>query len=251
LQLCRSGRISWADMVLAPSVAGLFKWRQFEPEMILLAVGWYLRFSLSYRDVEELLAERGLHADHVTVWRWVQRYAPEMGRRLRSKLQPTNDSWRVDETYVRVKGNWVYLYRAVDSTGATIDFLLSAKRDTGAAKRFLAKALRGENHPHPRIINTDKDAAYPPAIVQLKTEGALEENCGHRPVQYLNNVLEQDHRAIKRRIRASQHFRSFWGAWRTIAGYEAVHMMRKGQACESTKVCLSHRLILGLFAATS
>jgi transposase-like protein len=91
-------------MVLAPSVAGLFKWRQFEPEMILLAVGWYLRFSLSYRDVEELLAERGLHADHVTVWRWVQRYAPEMERRLRSKLQPTNDSWRVDETYVRVKG---------------------------------------------------------------------------------------------------------------------------------------------------
>ena len=101
LQLCRSSRISWADMVLAPSVAGLFKWRQFEPEVILLAVGWYLRFSLSYRDVEELLAERGLHADHVTVWRWVQRYAPEMERHLRSRLKPTNDSWRVDETYIR------------------------------------------------------------------------------------------------------------------------------------------------------
>jgi len=114
---------------------------------------------------------------------------------------------RVDETYIRVKGKWVYLYRAVDSTGATIDFLLSARRDTAAAKRFLAKALGGANHPHPRVINTDKDAAYPPAIVQLKAEGALEENCGHRPVQYLNNVLEQDHRAIKRRMRASQHFR--------------------------------------------
>jgi IS6 family transposase len=114
-------------MVLAPSVAGLFKWRQFEPEMILLAVGWYLRFSLSYRDGEELLAERGLRADHVTVWRWVQRYAPEIQRRLRPRLRPTNDSWRVDETYIRVKGKWVYLYRAVDSTGATIDFLLSAK----------------------------------------------------------------------------------------------------------------------------
>jgi DDE domain len=99
-------------MVLAPSVAGLFKWRQFEPEVILLAVGWYLRFSLSYRDVEELLAERGLHADHVTVWRWVQRYAPEMERRLRSRLKQTNDSWRVDETYIRVKGKWVYLYRS-------------------------------------------------------------------------------------------------------------------------------------------
>jgi transposase, IS6 family len=195
-------------MLLASSVCGLFKWRQFEPEVILLAVGWYLRFSLSYRDVEELLADRGLHADHVTIWRWVQSYAPEMERRLRSKLKPTNDSWRVDETYIRVKGKWVYLYRAVDSTGATIDFLLSARRDTVAAKRFLAKALGGAHHPHPRVINTDKDAAYPPAIVRLKAEGALEEDCQHRPVQYLNNVLEQDHRAIKRRVRASQHFRS-------------------------------------------
>jgi IS6 family transposase len=154
-----------------------------------------------------------------------------------------------DETYIRVKGKWVYLYRAVDSTGATIDFLLSAKRDTTAAKRFLAKALGGTNHPHPRVINTDKDAAYPPAIVELKAEGALVENCRHRPVQYLNNVLEQDHRAIKRRLRASQHFRSFWGAWRTIAGYEAIHMIRKGQACCS--VGLLHDFILGLFAATN
>ena len=132
-------------MVLEPSAAGLFKWRQFEPEMILLAVGWYLRFSLSYRDVEELLAERGLLVDHVTVWRWVQRYAPELERRLRRRLKPTNDSWRVDETYIRVKGNWVYLYRAVDSTGATIDFLLSAKCDAAAAECFLAKALGGES----------------------------------------------------------------------------------------------------------
>jgi hypothetical protein len=132
-------------MVLAPSVAGLFKWRQFEPEVILLAVGWYLRFSLSYRDVEELLVEHGLSVDHVTVWRWVQRYAPEIQRRLRPRLRPTNDSWRVDEIYIRLKGKWVYLYRAVDSTGATIDFLLSAKRDAAAAERFLAKALVGEN----------------------------------------------------------------------------------------------------------
>ena len=241
-------------LLLASSVCGLFKWRQFEPEMILLAVGWYLRFSLSYRDVEELLAERGLHADHVTVWRWVQRYAPEMERRLRSKLKPTNDSWRVDETYIRVKGKWVYLYRAVDSTGATIDFLLSAKRDTVAAKRFLAKALDGKNHPAPRVINTDKDAAYPPAIVQLQAEAALEENCHHRPVQYLNNVLEQDHRAIKRRIDASQHFRSFWGAWCTIAGYEAIHMIRKGQACGSVSAArggLLHRFNLDLFSAVA
>ena len=232
----------------------LFRGRHFEDVIIILCVRWYLRYSLSYRDLEEMMAERGLSVDHVTVWRWVQRYAPELDRRLRKRLKTTNDSWRVDETYVRVKGKWVYLYRAVDSAGATIDFLLSAKRDAAAAERFLTKALGGENHPAPRVINTDKDAAYPPAIVQLKSEAALEENCCHRPVQYLNNVLEQDHRAIKRRVRASQHFRSFWGAWRTIAGYEAIHMIRKGQACWSAtgaKVCLLHRFILGLFAATN
>jgi transposase, IS6 family len=115
---------------------------------------------------------------------------PEMERRLHSRLKSTSDSWRVDETYIRVKGKWRYLYRAVDSTGATLDFLLSAKQDAAAAKRFLAKALGRANHPTPRVINTDKHAAYPPAIVQLKDEGVLEETCQHRPVQYLNNVLE-------------------------------------------------------------
>ena len=197
-------------MLLAPSVAALFKWRQFEPEMILLAVGWYLRFSLSYRDVEELLAERGLLVDHVTVWRWVQRYAPELERRLRPRLEPTNDSWRVDETYIRVKGKWRYLYRAVDSSGATLDFLLSAKQDAVAAKRFLLKALGGANHPVPRVINTDGHAAYPPAVTQLKAEGSLAEDCRHRPVPYLNNVLEQDHRAIKRRVNASRFWCKFY-----------------------------------------
>ena len=237
-------------LLLASSVCDLFKWRQFEPEVILLAVGWYLRFSLSYRDVEELLAERGLHADHVTVWRWVQRYAPELQRCSRLRLNPTNDSWRMDETYVRLRGKWRYLYRAVDSTGATLDFLLSAKQDAAAAKRFLVKTLGRANHPTPRVINTDGHAAYPPAVAQLKTEGALAEDCRHRPVPNLNNVLEQDHRAIKRRVNASQHFRSFWGAWRTIAGYEAIHMIRKGQACCSAtgaKVGLLHRFIVSMF----
>jgi IS6 family transposase len=155
-------------LILASSVCGPFKWRQFEPEVILLAVGWYLRFSLSYRDVEELLADRGLHADHVTVWRWVQRYAPEMERRLRSELKPTNDSWRVDETYIRVKGKWVYLYRAVDSTGATIDFLLSARRDTVAAKRFQSQSL-GSTEP-PRSSGHQCAAAAAPALVFLQSQ---------------------------------------------------------------------------------
>jgi IS6 family transposase len=118
-----------------------------------MAVGWYLRFSLSYRDVEEPLIERGLVTDHVTVWRWVQRYAPELERRLRAHLQSTNKIWRVDETFVRVKGKWAYFYRAVDSTGATIDFLLSAQRDAAAAKRFFQKALRSPGHPTPGVIN--------------------------------------------------------------------------------------------------
>src|ERR1700745_344265 len=155
-------------MFRIPSISGLFKWRQFEPEVILLAVGWDLRFSLSYRDVEELLAERGLHADHVTVWRWVQRYAPEMERSLHSRLKPTSDSWRVDETYIRVKGKWRYLYRAVDSSGATLDFLLSAKQDAAAAKRFLAKALGRANHPAPRVISTDGHSAYPDRATQSR-----------------------------------------------------------------------------------
>jgi transposase-like protein len=114
--------------------------------------------------------------------------------------------------------------------------------------------LLAENHPAPRVINTDKHAGYPPAIVRLKAEDALKENCRHRPVQYLNNVLEQDHRAIKRRVKASQHFRSFWAAWRTIAGYEAIHMIRKGQACENAAGGLGillHRFILALFSAVT
>jgi DDE domain len=122
-------------------------------------------------------------------------------------LRPTNDSWRVDETYIRVKGKWVYLYRAVDSTGATIDFLLSAKRDAAAAERFLAKALGAENHPAPRVINTDEHAGYPPAIGRLKAEEALEENCRHgaRPVEGLGfvglelfDVVHCKYRKIKR-----------------------------------------------------
>src|ERR1700726_567559 len=112
----------------------IFKWRQTAPELILCAVRWYLRYSLSLRDVEELFAERGLEADHTTIWRWVQRYGPELEMRLRRHLKPTKKSWRVDETYIRVKGAWCYLYRAIDSTGVTIDFLLSALRDCGPQK---------------------------------------------------------------------------------------------------------------------
>jgi IS6 family transposase len=208
----------------------IFKWRQTAPELILCAVRWYLRYSLSLRDVEELCAERGLAADHTTIWRWVQRYSPELDQRLRRDLKPTNKSWRVDETYIRVKGRWCYLYRAIDSTGATIDFLLSMMRDAAAARRLFCQALSAPSHPPPRVINTAKARLYCAAIAEVKADGTLRRGCRHRPVQYLNNILEQDHRAIKRRVQAKQGFRAFHAAQHTIAGYEAVHMIRKGQA---------------------
>jgi transposase, IS6 family len=197
LQLCKSGRISWADMVLAPSV---------------------------------------------------QRYAPEMERRLRSRLKPTNDSWRVDETYVRVKGKWVYLYRAVDSTGATIDFLLSAKRDAAAAESFQSQSVRQSNHPSYKHRQACRLPAHDCATQRRGCSGGeLPTSTGAVP---LVTSWNKDHRAIKRRINVSQHFRSFWGAWRTIAGYEAIHMIRKDQACWSAagvKLGLLHRFIVGMF----
>jgi transposase, IS6 family len=177
-----------------------------------------------------LLAERGLQADHTTIWRWAQRYGPELKQRLRRQLKPTNKSWRVDETYIRVKGRWCYLYRAIDSTGATIDFLLSALRDAAAAKRLFRQALGDPSHPQPRVINTDRASLYSSAIAGVKAEGTLRHRCRHRPVRYLNNILEQDHRAIKGRVKAKQSFREFYAAGRTIAGYEAIHMIRQGQA---------------------
>ncbi len=146
---------------------------------------WYLRYSLSLRDVEELFAERGLRADHTTIWRWVQRYGPELDQRLRRHLKPTNKSWRVDETYIRVNSRWCYLYRAIDSTGATIEFLLSALRDAAAAERLFRKALGDPVHPQPRVINTDKARLYCSAIAGVKEEGTLRRRCQHRPVQYL------------------------------------------------------------------
>jgi transposase, IS6 family len=160
----------------------------------------------------------------------VQRYGPELDRRLRRHLKPTNKSWRVDETYIRVQGRWCYLYRAIDSTGASIDFLLSALRDAGAAERLFRKALSDPAHPQPRVINTDKARLYDAAIAGVKEQGILRRRCRHRPVQYLNNILEQDHRAIKRRVKAKQNFREFQAARRAIEGYEAIHMIRKEQA---------------------
>jgi transposase, IS6 family len=209
--------------------ASPFKWRHFESEIILLCVRWYLRYSLSYRDLEEMMMERGLHVDHTTIYRWVQRYAPELEKRCRPHLKATNDSWRVDETYVKVKKTWMYLYRAVDSQGNTLEFRLSPTRDARSAKRFFSKTLGASHTVTPRVITVDKNAAYPKALSELRAAGTVPQECELRQVKYLNNIVEQDHRFIKRLVKPGLGFFSFKSAWRTLQGYEIMNMMRKGQ----------------------
>jgi transposase, IS6 family len=206
-----------------------------------------------YRDLEEMMLERGLHVDHTTIYRWVQRYAPELEKRCRPHLKACNDSWKVDETYIKIKKVWMYLYRAVDSEGNTIEFLLSPMRDAKAATRFFCKALASTARSvsqacpvaeqvvqptaltdtttitsAPRVINVDKNAAYPKAIADLKAAGVLSQHVELRQVKYLNNLIEQDHRFIKRLTKPGMGFFSFETAWRTLQGYEVMNMMRDG-----------------------
>ncbi len=175
------------------------------------------------------MCDRGVEVDHSTLSRWVQKYAPELDKRCRPHLKPTNDSWRVDETYIKVKGEDRYLYRAVDSEGKTLDFLLTAKRDAQAAKRFFRKALNAVHTQEPRVINVDKNAAYPKAMDELKEKEELSLQVELRQNKYLNNIVEQDHRAIKRLVNPGMGFSSFNTARRTLRGYEAMNMIRKGQ----------------------
>ena len=176
-----------------------------------------------------MLRDRGVDVDHTTVFRWIQAYAPEIEKRIRPHLRRSDGSWRVDETYIRVKGRWMYLYRAVDSRGATIDFLLSAARDAAAAKRFFRKALGQPHTANPRTITVDKNPAYPPAVAEMKRDGELWRFARVRQAKFLNNVVEQDHRRVKRLVRPGLGFGGFRTARRTLAGYEAMAMVRKGQ----------------------
>ena len=206
-----------------------FKWRHFQQDQVWLNVRWYLRYSLSYRDLEEMMMERGVKVGYTTIYRWVQAYSPELNRHCRPHLKPANDSWRVDETYIKIKGVWKYLYRAVDSAGNTLDFILSAKRDAKAAKRFLKKVLNSPHTVEPRVITVDKNAAYPPAIADLKADDALPETTETRQSKYLNNTVEQDNRFTKRRTKPGLGFGSFNTARRTLKGYEARNIICKGQ----------------------
>jgi IS6 family transposase len=231
----------------------VFKWRRHRGELILLCVRWYLVFTLSYRQLERLLREQGWTVDHTSIFRWVQRYSPELAARCRSFLKPTNRSYRTDETYIKVKGKDQYLYRAVDSTGQTIDFLLTAKRDKASAKRFFRRALCHLSNLRPRVINVDRNPAYPAAFKELKAEGVLPLRCHLRQCKFLNNVLEQDHRTIKRRMRLAMGYRSFRTAWRTIQGIEAMHMIRKGRVRRVPKddIVAQIRFIHNLFGLPS
>ena len=175
------------------------------------------------------MRERGLTVDHTTVWRWVQRYAPEINKRLRPHLKMSGTSYRVDETYIKVGKSCKYLYRAVDKEGNTIEFMLSAKRDVSAAKRFFKKMMRTDHRRLPFTISVDKNAAYPDAFTTSQEEKILPKDCELRRVKYLNNIIEQDHRFIKKKVRASQCFKSFHTAERTLEGIETMNMMRKGQ----------------------
>ncbi|MED1287815.1 IS6 family transposase, partial [Bacillus mycoides] len=166
---------------------------------------------------------------HTTIMRWIHQYGPEFDKRIRRHLKQTNNSWRVDETYIKVKGQWMYLYRAVDSEGNTIDFYLSKSRNHKAAKRFFKKALRSFHVSKPRIITVDKNPAYPIAIEQLKKEKRIPIGTRIRRIKYLNNIVEQDHRFIKKRIRPMLGFKSYKTSASILSGVEAMHMVKKEQ----------------------
>src|SRR5258705_5185726 len=176
----------------------LFKGRHFDHEIITLCVRWYVTYKLSYRDLVEMMAERHLEVAHTTIMRWVQRYMPEFVKRWQPYARSVGTSWRVDETYIKLKGQWVYLYRGVDKEGQTVDFFLSQRRDMTAAKRFLQQAV--ENRGAPERITLDGYAASHEAVGELQKEGVLPADLVVRTSKYLNNLIEQDHRRVKQRV---------------------------------------------------
>jgi putative transposase len=217
-------------MIVAGSACGKlamieFKGSHFEREIILWGIRWYVAYPISYRQLEEMMEERGVEVDHATLNRWVLKYIPQLGKAFRARKRPVGTSWRLDETYVRIKGKWKYLYRAVDKAGNTVDFLLTAKRDRKAALRFLRKAIG--QHGTPEKITIDKSGANAAAIESYNEED--EADIEMRQLKYLNNIVEQDHRAIKRLVRPMLGFQAFWSAAVTLAGIELMHMIRKGQ----------------------
>ena len=214
---------------------------------------WYCQFPLTYRDLVMIFQERGLSVCHTTIMRWIHQYAVEFKKRLKKFLKPSNDSYRVDETYIKIKGKWHYLYRAVDSEGNTLDWMLSETRDKSAAEKFFRQTLSNNHCSTPRVISVDKNAAYPPAFEAIQNQRLVPIETELRQIKYLNNIVEQDHRFSKRRIAWSQWFQRFATAEATIAGYESMHMIRKGQIQGiGRKDALSQKIFIeGLFGVAA
>lgn len=201
------------------------KGMRFPIEVILVCIRWYAAYPLSCRHLEEMMEERGVTVDHSTVSRWAIRFLPLLEKTFRKYKRPVGGSWRMDETYIKVKGVWKYLYRAVDRDGKTIDFLLTAKRDKAAAKRFFDKAMQANGVPEK--VTMDKSGANKAAIDEINAN--REKPMVVRQVKYLNNIVEQDHRAMKRITKSMLGFKSFQSAKNILAGIELMHMIRKGQ----------------------
>ena len=213
----------------------VFKGRHCDRSVILLCVRWYLAYNLSLRNLEEMMAERGVSVDHATIHRWTLRYAPLLLERFNQRKRAVTGRWHIDETYIKVRGEWRYLYRAIDSNGDTIEFWLSKRRNLPAAKRFLRKALN--RHGRPERIVIDGSQTNHEAILSCDAASRLEDRSRRklkpiwiRQSRYLNNRIEQDHRAVKRRIRPMLGFKSDQSARIILGGIEMIHMMRKGQA---------------------
>src|SRR5216683_42934 len=203
-----------------------FKGAHFPQEIILMGVRWYVAYPLSTRHVEELMEERGVELDHATINRWVIKYSPLLEEAFHRRKRPVWVSWRMDETYIKVKGEWKYLYRAVDKYGKTIDFLLTEQRDEQAAKKFLTKAIRRQGGV-PEKITIDGSAANEAAIKTYNEEHGTAIEI--RKIKYLNNIVEQDHRAVKRLTRPMLGFKAFDAAQSTLVGIELMHMIKKRQ----------------------
>src|SRR5260370_4576434 len=214
-----------ARKALPAGVAKELKRRHYPLDVILLCVRWYVAYPLSLRHLEEMMAERGFEVDHSSVHRWVIKLVPLFEKAFRSYKRPVGKSWRMDETYVKVCGQWKYLYRAVDKAGNTVDFLLRAHRDKAAACRYFEKAI--DRNGAPETVTMDKGGANLAALQAINAERKTPIKV--RQVKYLNNIVEQDHRAIKRRIRPMMGFKGFRCARIILSGIETMHMIRKGQ----------------------
>jgi len=198
---------------------------RFPIDLILVCIRWYAAYPLSYRHLEEMMHERGVFVDHSSISRWAIRFLPLLENIFKKHKRQVGGSWRMDETYIKVKGVWKYLYRAVDKEGKTIDFLLTAKRDKAAAMRFFEKAMQGNGTPEK--VTMDKSGANKSAIDQIIVDKAA--SIIVRQVKYLNNIVEQDHRAVKRITKPMLGFKSFHAAKNVLAGIELMHRIRKGQ----------------------